>query len=184
MAIENATIADNGHLILVLTDGEMKDAGNVRGPPGPQGTKGVGLKGDPGEPGTQGAQGPAGVGILGFASGYVDAGTFITLDNIKVSVPTSGRRGLCMAAVAGTVVCTVAGHFAYSSGAVGGTATAYPGWTIGTTATGSFFEWHFPNAGDASVYHMNDYNNKKCYRITLMIGAGYLNNFISIERLG
>jgi hypothetical protein len=57
MAIENAKIADNGHLILVLEDGSTVDAGNVRGIPGPQGERGIGVKGDPGEPG------PAGAGI-------------------------------------------------------------------------------------------------------------------------
>lgn len=55
MSIENVRIADNGHLMIVLEDGSVLDAGNVRGIPGPQGEKGVtGLKGDPGEPGATG----------------------------------------------------------------------------------------------------------------------------------
>ena len=45
--ILNATIADNGHLILVLADGSTIDAGQTRGIPGPQGERGVGVKGDP-----------------------------------------------------------------------------------------------------------------------------------------
>jgi hypothetical protein len=118
-----------------------------------------------------------------MVSGYVNAGTFITLDNIKASVTTGGTRGLCMAAVAGSFTCTVAGHYAYSWSSSEGTATQYPGWTITTTPSGSFFNWSFGNAGDTSVYWINDYNNKKCYRVTLIIGAGYNNNFISIERL-
>ena len=52
--ILNATIADNGHLILVLADGGTIDAGQTRGIPGPQGERGVGVKGDPGEPGVAG----------------------------------------------------------------------------------------------------------------------------------
>ena len=31
-------------------------------------------------------------GIKGFASGYVDAGQFVTLDNIKATVTTTGLR--------------------------------------------------------------------------------------------
>ena len=54
MAIINATVADNGHLILVQEDGSTIDAGNVRGIPGPQGERGVGVKGDPGLQGPQG----------------------------------------------------------------------------------------------------------------------------------
>lgn len=58
MTIKNVSIADNGHLMIVLEDGSVLDAGNVRGVPGPQGEKGItGAKGDPGEPG------PSGLGV-------------------------------------------------------------------------------------------------------------------------
>lgn len=175
----NARIADNGHLMFVLENGSIVDAGNVRGIPGPQGEKGTtGIKGDIGN------QGPPGVGIKGFASGYVNAGTFVTLDNIKVSVTTGGSRGLCMATVAGTMTCSIAGHYMYSYASAEGTATTFPGANYSITPSGSFFNWSFGNAGDTSVYYINDYNNKLFYRVTLMIGASYLNNFISIERLG
>lgn len=130
-----------------------------------------------------GAQGPAGVGIKGFTSGYVDAGTFLTLDNIKVSVTTGGSRGLCMATVSGTMTCSISGHYMYAASSPSGTATAYPGANYSTTPSGSFFGWSFGNAGDTSIYIINDYTNQKCYRVTLMIGASYLKNFISIERL-
>ena len=59
MAINNAYMADNGHLIMVKEDGEIIDAGYIRGIPGPQGEKGVGEKGDPGEPGKPGKIGRA-----------------------------------------------------------------------------------------------------------------------------
>jgi hypothetical protein len=130
-----------------------------------------------------GAQGPQGVGIKGFASGYVNAGTFVTLDNVKVSVTTSGNRGLCMATVSGTMTCSIAGHYMYSYSGPSGTATTYPGANYTTTPSGSFFGWSFGNAGDTSIYMINDYTNQRFYRVTLMIGAAYNNNFISIERL-
>jgi hypothetical protein len=176
----NAKIADNGHLQFVLEDGSIVDAGNVRGATGPQGTKGIGVKGDPGEPGKQG---PAGVGILGFASGYVDAGQFVTLDNIKCTVTTAGNRGLSVASVSGTFQAMISATFGYISG-VGGSATnggSSPTYT--TTPSTSFFGWNFPNAGDGSTYLINDITNQRFYRVNLMIGYGYLKNFISIERL-
>lgn len=175
----NARIADNGHLIFVLDDGTVIDAGNVRGVPGPQGEKGIGTKGDPG---SIGPQGPAGAGIKGIATGYVDAGQFVTLDNIKVSVSTSGNRGLSVATLSGTITATVSATYS-CTGSGNGHSTAWPGTTITTTPSGSWFGYHFPNAGDGSTYMVNDYTNQRVYRIYLNIGPSYLKNFISIERL-
>lgn len=174
-------------------------AQGVQGLPGPQGIQGLkgdtgatgpaGAKGDIGAQGIQGvagpvgAQGPAGVGILGFTSGYVNAGAFVTLDNIKATVTTSGSRGISVAAVSGSFTASIAGHYMYSYASAEGTATAYPGHTTTVTPSGSWFNWSFGNAGDTSIFYVNDYNNKRFYRITVMIGAGYANNFISIERL-
>jgi hypothetical protein len=127
--------------------------------------------------------GGAATGIKGFASGYVDAGQFVTLDNLKFSVTTGGARGLCCATVSGTATLSISANYALCGGANGG-ATAYPGVTYNTTPSGSWFGWSFPNAGDGSTYLVNDYTNQRFYRVTLMIGAAYLKNFISIERLG
>jgi len=52
---------------------------------------------------------------------------------------------------------------------------------LSTTASSSIFNWGFPNEGDTSTYILNNYTN--IYRITLMIGGSYNNNFICIERL-
>ncbi len=122
-------------------------------------------------------------GIKGFASGYVNAGQFVTLDNLKFSVTTGGQRGLCCATVSGTATLSISANYALCGGANGG-ATAYPGVTYNTTPSGSWFGWSFPNAGDGSTYLINDYTNQRFYRVTLMIGVAYNNNFISIERLG
>ena len=126
---------------------------------------------------------PAGVGgeLIWKAAGYVDAGTFVSLDNIKCTVTTSGSRGLSMAAVSGSFAAHVSGTFGYISG-VGGSATSAAG-TYTTTPSTSFFGWSFPNQGDGSTYLINDVTNYRFYRITLMIGPGYTKNFISIERL-
>lgn len=73
MAIENASIADNGHLMLVLTDGSVVDAGNVRGIPGPQGEKGVGVKGDRGDPGPKGDAGTTGKDGVGITTASINS---------------------------------------------------------------------------------------------------------------
>ena len=122
-------------------------------------------------------------GLKGYAAGYVDAGAFVTLDNLKFTVTTGGQRGLTVAAVTGVANLMISGTFGYVNG-VGGSATtqAYT-YTTTPNMTGSWFGWSFPNAGDGSVYNVNDYTNQRFYRVTLMIGAAYLKNFISIERL-
>ena len=121
------------------------------------------------------------VSDIKIASGYVNAGTFVTLDNIKATVTTGGNRGLSVASVAGTFQALISATYGFVNG-VGGTATqGYATYT--TTPSGSWFGYHFPNAGDGSVYLVNDVTNNRFYRITLMIGPGYNNNFISIERL-
>ena len=115
------------------------------------------------------------------AAAYVDAGQFVTLDNLKFTVTTSGQRGLSCATVSGSVNLMISGTYGYISG-VGGTATN-AACTYNTTPSGSWFGWSFPNAGDGSTYLINDVTNYRFYRVTLMIGPGYLKNFISIERL-
>jgi hypothetical protein len=116
------------------------------------------------------------------AAGYVNAGTFVTLDNIKASVTTSGNRGLSVCTVAGTFTATIYANYSCTGGG-NGHSTAWPGATYNTTPSGSWFGYNFPNAGDGSTYIVNDYNNQRVYRIILMIGPGYNNNFISIERI-
>lgn len=127
------------------------------------------------------AAGPVASGTKTVA-GYVDAGTFLTLDNMKVSVTTGGLRGLCMAAVAGSFQASISG----TSGFINGNASAatnYPPPTYTTTPSTSFFGWSFPNAGDGSTYLIHDITNWRMYRVHLMIGPGYMRNFISIEKL-
>lgn len=126
---------------------------------------------------------PTGVGgeLVWKTAGYVNAGTFVTLDNLKFTVTSSGNRGLSCATVSGTAALSISGTFGFVNG-VGGSATSAP-CTYTTTPSGSWFGWNFPNAGDGSVYLVNDTTNMRFYRVTLMIGPGYNNNFISIERL-
>jgi hypothetical protein len=125
---------------------------------------------------------PAGVAgeLIWKTSGFVNAGTFVTLDNLKCTVTTSGNRGLSLAAVSTSFVANIDSRYSVVGGAGGGQANNI---TYTTTASTSLFAYHFPTEGDGSVYNILDKTNSRFYRVTLMIGSGYNNNFISIERL-
>ena len=113
------------------------------------------------------------------AANFVNAGTFVTLDNIKATITTSGNRGLSLAAVSGSFTINVLANYAVSGGA-GGSSGANV--TITTTPSTSLYSWNFTSEGDGGTYIIN-IGYSKVYRIIHMIGAGYNNNFISIERL-
>lgn len=125
---------------------------------------------------------PAGASgeLIWKASGIVNAGTFVTLDNISVTVPASGHRGLSIAATSTPFTANISAYYAMTGGVAG---SATNNTSITTSATGSLFGWHFPAEGDGSYYTIVDKTNNRMYRITLMIGANYNTNFISIERL-
>jgi hypothetical protein len=128
------------------------------------------------------AKTPAGVAgeLIWKASGIVDAGIFVTLDNIKAQVPTSGNRGLSLATVSGTISGYISGQYQGILSSSSGTSSTT---SLSTTATSSMFSWNFGQQGDMSTYILRDDTNNRVYRIILIIGGGYSNNFISIERL-
>lgn len=113
---------------------------------------------------------------------FVDAGTFVTMDNVKATVTTGGTRGLSLATVSGFYTYNIGGTYGWASGGTAGGATA-AAQTLTTSPTGSIFGWSFPNQGDMSTYILTNTSSMQAYRITVMIGASYLNNMISIERL-
>jgi hypothetical protein len=111
---------------------------------------------------------------------FVNAGTFVVLDNIKATVTTSGQRGLSLATVSGTTTCYISGTYGmYGGSTVGGYSA---GFSMTTTPSASIFSWSFGSEGDTATYILN-YGYSKSYRIIVMIGGSYNNNMISIERL-
>jgi len=118
--------------------------------------------------------------LLWKMSGIVNAGTFVTLDNIKATVTTSGNRGLSLATVSGTVTGYVSGQYQVMTGGGGAGASST---SLSTSATTSLFSWNFTSEGDTATYILRDNTNNRVYRIIMIIGGAYNNNFISIERL-
>jgi NaMN:DMB phosphoribosyltransferase len=102
------------------------------------------------------------------------------MDNVKATVTTSGSRGLSLAATSSTFSANIQATYMVSGGANG---SATSGVSITTSASSSIFGWNFTSIGEGAVYTVNDTTNSRVYRITLMIGASYNNNFICIERL-
>ena len=115
-------------------------------------------------------------------AGWIDAGNYLTLDNIKVTVPTSGSRGLSVATVSGTLNMFYEGSYMNGVTYNYGSRTATTG-TFTTTDSGSLFGWNFTVSGDRVTYHLTDAENGRVYRITLIIQPSYIKNFICIERL-
>ena len=113
-------------------------------------------------------------------SGIVNAGVFLTMDNLKATVTTSGNRGLSLATVSGTVSGYVSGSYTLISGSPGGSAASI---SLTTSASTSIMGQNFAGEGDTAIYVLRDNTNSRVYRITLIIGGGYSNNFISFERL-
>jgi hypothetical protein len=113
---------------------------------------------------------------------FVDAGTFVTLDNLKATVTTSGQRGLSLATVSGTLNLYVQGVYTNQAGTANTSFTNGPV-TYTTTPSGSAFGWSFLDAGNTIIYHLTDATNSRMYRVTLIIMPSYIKNFISIERL-
>ena len=111
---------------------------------------------------------------------FVPAGTYISLDNLKVAVTTGGNRGLSIGAVSTNFEADVSGWYTVNGGSGGGTANNV---TYSTTGSGSAFGWNFPTHGDMVLVNLRDKTNNRFYRITMMIGSGYVSNFLSIERL-
>lgn len=127
---------------------------------------------------------PAGVaGELAFkSSAFVNAGYDVTLGNLKARIPASGNRSLQLSTVTGTY--SVYGSDVHSqNGISGGTIPSGSAVTVTTTPTYINAGYHFATAGATQTWLLMDTGNSIAWRITVIIGASYNDNFISIERL-
>jgi hypothetical protein len=120
--------------------------------------------------------------VVAKVSGIINSGSFIQLDNVKVGPTRNGAggslAGLSIGAVSSTFVADLSAMF--SNNSIGGSTAT--GVTYTTSGANSAFGWGF-GQGNQSTYILNDTTNNRVYRIILMIGASFNNNFISIERL-
>ena len=118
------------------------------------------------------------------AAGFVDAGNWVTLGNLKARLAPTGNRGLQVATVEGTY--TVLGSDVFSANGSGGS-TIFENnkLTITTTPTYLNAGLHFVWGGYTDTWHIMDLGSHIAWRITFILGTNYgaFENFISIERL-
>jgi hypothetical protein len=127
---------------------------------------------------------PTGVaGELSFkSSGFVNAGVDVTLGNLRARLSASGNRNLQLSTITGTY--SVYGSDVHSqNGVSGGTIPEGNAVTITTTPTSIIPGYNFTTAGATETFLLRDISSTIAWRITMIIGGSYNNNFISIERL-
>jgi hypothetical protein len=116
------------------------------------------------------------------ASGLVNNGVDVTLGNLKARLAGSGNRSLQVSTVSGTY--SVYGSGVYSAGGSGGnTISAAAPVTITTTPAYLAGGLNFTTAGQTDTWIIMDTGNNIAWRISLIVGAAYNNNMVSIERL-
>lgn len=115
------------------------------------------------------------------AAAFVNAGLAVTLGEIQVQMATGGSRSLQIKTTGTSFTGMVSAYSTY----YGGSFTYFSDLTQTVNATFAYIgtTWSFLTDGDVANYFVRDTTNSRFYRITLMVGFGYNNNFISIERL-
>ncbi len=127
---------------------------------------------------------------LNAISKAANAGDVVQLDNIKVRMPTSGNRSLQIATVSGSAVWSGSSNNSYLTTSAGttGTNATESGVTFASVTFNTTFAYvqsalNIGFHGSTQRVLINDETNNKCYRVTLVIGNGYFNNAIEIERI-
>lgn len=119
--------------------------------------------------------------VLVKAAAFANAGVAVTLGDIQVQMSTSGSRSLQIKTTGTSFTGMVSAYTSYSNSAF----TYFSDVTQTITGTFAYIgtSWGFATDGDLANYFVRDTTNQRFYRITLMVGNGFNNNFISIERL-
>ncbi len=116
---------------------------------------------------------------------FVNEAVPVSFEDIQVQMAPSGTsRSLQIKTTGTSFTAEVSAYTAYKSN--GNNAFTYFS-NITQTVTGTFAHigttWGFATDGDVAVYNLRDTTNSRFYRITLMVGPGFSNNMISIEKL-
>jgi len=117
--------------------------------------------------------------VVTKAAGFVGRGTDITLGNLKVRFAASGNMSLQVSTITGTY--SVYGSGVYMSSGVAGSNAG--NLTINTSPAYLKSSLNFLGAGDTDTWLIMDTSALMGWRISMIVGPAYVNNFISIERL-
>lgn len=120
--------------------------------------------------------------VVTKASGFVNRGVDVTLGNLKARIAATGNISLQLSTISGTY--SVYGSGVYSQGgAIGTTIDGSAPRAISATPAYLNSSYSFGTAGATDTWNIMDTSNSIAWRITMILGAGTNNNFISIERL-
>lgn len=114
--------------------------------------------------------------------GVVNAGTILTLKNLKIQVPTTNQvEGFLIAGVNAATV-TICGTTNYNSGGTSGTlySNNVPSYNLGT-AFANPFGYSGSSPGHYTWFLM--LSGQDMYKGEIYLGLGFSNNFVSLELL-
>lgn len=118
-----------------------------------------------------------------FITARVNSGVPVTLGNLKVQCAPSGNRSLQFATTTGSIVVLASDEAVFGSASTGSyNVFTYNNYTISTDWSQPL-GYSFPYQGNVQRVTMTDVTNGNTYRIILIIGNGFNNNLIKIERL-
>lgn len=178
-----SAVVTNGNLIITKSDGTTVDAGRVLANTTTTTTTTTSTA-----PVVGSAPNPFAPIVVTSPQGYkaanLDDGIELTLDTLAVTMNTTTPRSLLMRVTSGTMNVRISGEIYWCNGSwAGNYGSNYWTGTALTTTNQQIFGWSFPWEGDKATYHVIDQTNRRLYRVTLIIGAGYKKNFIVMERL-
>ena len=119
------------------------------------------------------------------AAAFVNAGVAVTLGEIQVQMASSGSRSLQIKTTGSNFAAMVSAYTSYNGASGTNAYTYFSDYSQTVSATYGYIgtTWSFGNEGDLANYFVRDLANQRFWRITLMVGPSYNNNFITIERL-
>ncbi len=110
----------------------------------------------------------------------------VTLGDIQVQMAPNGSARSLQIKTTGTAFTAMVSAYTTYNGASGTNSFTYFSditQNINTVFAHLGTTWGFAQSGDVANYFVRDSTNLRFWRITLMVGPSYFNNFISIERL-
>jgi hypothetical protein len=113
---------------------------------------------------------------------FVNEAVPVSFGDIQVQMaPNGSNRSLQIRTTGTSFSAMVTAYADYAGSAY----TYFSGYTqtINSTFAHIGTAWNFLNNGDLVIYHVRDLTNMRYFRITLMVGPGYSNNVISIEKI-
>lgn len=114
-------------------------------------------------------------------SAAVGGGVEVVLDNVRAQLSPSGNRSLQIAAGSGSFVIDGMDEALYAANSY--TNNNIAARTVNTTMAYSTPGWGLGAMGNVQRLTFQDTTNGRGYIVTMVIGAGYVTNYITIERI-